>query len=104
MRNGMGRGKDWGASSRPSARVRPAPERAPSAHAAVPVGESALGETEGYGYRYWIGAIDGPPVHYHADDIVGYRSMYVSVLNVRASIAILSDRDETRTPSIARCL
>ena len=73
-------------------------------HVAVPADEGAFGETVGYGYGYWIGTIDGLPMHYHPGDIVGCRSMYVSVLNARASIAILSNQDETGVSSIARRL
>ena len=75
-----------------------------TAHAAVPADEGQFGETVGYGYGYWIGTVDGQPVHYHPGDIVGYRSMYVSVSGARASIALLSNQDDTDAPAIARRL
>jgi CubicO group peptidase (beta-lactamase class C family) len=70
-------------------------------HVTVPAGGGRFGESAGYGYGYWIGAVDGLPALYHSGDIVGYRSMYVSVLNARASFAILSNRDETDAPALA---
>ena len=75
-----------------------------TAHAPVPATDGEFGETSGYGYGYWIGTIDGNSVHYHPGDIVGYRSMYVSVSGARAFIALLSNRDGTATAALAKRL
>jgi CubicO group peptidase (beta-lactamase class C family) len=72
-----------------------------TAHTSVPVDAGQFGETVGYGYGYWIGTVDGLPMHYHPGDIVGYRSMYVCVSGARASIAILSNQDDADTSAIS---
>jgi len=73
-------------------------------HASIPAGGGRFGETVGYGYGYWIGTVDGRPVHYHRGDIVGYQSMYVCVPGERASIAILSNQDHADAAGTARRL
>ena len=75
-----------------------------TAHVPVPADAGQFGETVGYGYGYWIGTVDGLPMHYHPGDIVGYRSVYVCVSGARASIVILSNRDDTDTSEISRRL
>ena len=72
-----------------------------TAHTPVPADDGQFGETAGYGYGYWIGTVDGLPMHYHPGDIVGYRSMYVCVSGARASIAILSNQDDADTSAIS---
>jgi CubicO group peptidase (beta-lactamase class C family) len=72
-----------------------------TAHTPVPADDGQFGETVGYGYGYWIGTVDGLPMHYHPGDIVGYRSMYVCVSGARASIAILSNQDDTDASAIS---
>ena len=72
-----------------------------TAHTPVAADDGQFGETVGYGYGYWIGTVDGLPMHYHPGDIVGYRSMYVCVSGARASIAILSNQDDADTSAIS---
>jgi CubicO group peptidase (beta-lactamase class C family) len=72
-----------------------------TAHTPVPADDGQFGDTVGYGYGYWIGTVGGLPMHYHPGDIVGYRSMYVCVSGARASIAILSNQDDTDTSTIS---
>ena len=75
-----------------------------TAHAPVSADDGQFGETVGYGYGYWMGTVDGLPMHYHPGDIVGYRSVYVCVSGARASIVILSNQDDTDTSAISRRL
>ena len=60
-------------------------------HVPVPESEAVLGETTGYGYL--VGTLAGRPMHYHPGDLPGYRSAYLAVPSLSASIAVLSHRD-----------
>jgi CubicO group peptidase (beta-lactamase class C family) len=72
-----------------------------TAHISVAADDGSFGDTAGYGYGYLVGSIDGRRIHYHTGDIPGYRAMYAAVPGLDASIAVLSNRDETDAAGLA---
>jgi CubicO group peptidase (beta-lactamase class C family) len=64
-----------------------------TAHIPVPESDAVLGETTGYGYGYVVGTLAGRAMHYHPGDLPGYRSAYLAIPSLGASIAVLSNRD-----------
>jgi CubicO group peptidase (beta-lactamase class C family) len=70
-------------------------------HAPRSAADGDFGETTGYGYGYFVGTLDGRRIHYHPGDITGYRSMYVSVPSLDASIVVLGNREEIDAPALA---
>jgi CubicO group peptidase (beta-lactamase class C family) len=62
-------------------------------HAEVPAQAAEIDGTVGYGYGLYLGSFAGRAMSYHPGDIVGYRSAYVSVPSLGASIAVLGDGD-----------
>ncbi|HEX4789715.1 MAG TPA: serine hydrolase domain-containing protein [Actinospica sp.] len=75
-----------------------------TAHIPLPAGESSFGEVAGYGYGYAVGTVDGRRMHCHTGDIPGYRSMYVSIPSLDASIVVLSNREEADAAGLANRL
>ena len=72
-----------------------------TAHVPVGPGDGAFGETAGYGYGYLVGTVDGRRAHHHTGDIPGYRTVYVSIPSLDASIVVLSNREETDAAALA---
>jgi CubicO group peptidase (beta-lactamase class C family) len=72
-----------------------------TAHVQVGAEDGAFGETAGYGYGYLVGTVDGRRFHYHTGDITGYRTIYVSIPSLDASIVVLSNREEADAPGLA---
>jgi CubicO group peptidase (beta-lactamase class C family) len=72
-----------------------------TAHIPLPAADASFGEITGYGYGYVVGTVDGRRMHYHTGDIPGYRSMYVSIPSLDASIVVLSNREEADAVGLA---
>ena len=75
-----------------------------TAHVPVPESEAVLGETTGYGYGYLVGTLAGREMHYHPGDLPGYRSAYLAVPSLGASVAVLSNRDQDDAVGLAAWL
>ena len=75
-----------------------------AAHTAVGPEDTEFDGTTGYGYGCYVGTFAGRPMHCHGGDIPGYRSAYVAVPSLDASIAVLSDGDHNDAVGLAASL